>query len=345
MMLSEDEINEKYLTELFIKKNIISKDNYIISMTKDFKNSEGSLAFSSTLKYLKNEETLPKAIFIKLDKIHSNQHYKNLTRNEINFYRLIENCKIDWKPKIIDANYNDQFSYLILENIADTYMESEYDADIELYKIAVRNIAEYHNKFRKLKLDNVNYEKYNPMDYKCVNLKFLLYNHKKMIHLLGENYTDEMESIFNDITYKLEINLRKINRYLYYKKSTIVHGDFHLKNCLFNKKNPQENMAIIDWQWWNFGVGTYDIAHLLNLYLPKRYKNKELEILKIYYDKLKELGYKYTWDECLKDYKLFTTLNLFKPSIYAVSCKLRRKSKFWAEFINNIISSYNNLNI
>lgn len=345
MIFVEDDINSNYLTTLFKSKGIIDKENCVVSMTKELQNSEGSLSFASDITYSENKNTLPKSIFIKLDKIRGSKHYKNLTRNEIDFYRLSQKYKIDFIPKMIDAGYDNQFSYLILEDLSETHFVCEYESSIDFYKIAAKKIAESHNKFKQLKLCDFTIGKHSPISHKAIDLDLILYNYIQILSLLGENLTKENKDILDSAWHKLKNNLGLINNHLSSKQDTIVHGDFHLKNCLFNKKIPNENMIILDWQWWNWGIGTYDMAHLLNLYLPKGYKDREIEVLKVYYDKLKELEYQYSWNECFEDYKLFTTLNLFKPAFYAINCRLRRTSKFWAAFIENIIISYNGLNI
>ncbi|GMQ59558.1 hypothetical protein AN1V17_39550 [Vallitalea sediminicola] len=341
--MSEEEMNPKYLTSLFQANDILQNSNSVVSMTKELQLSEGSLAFSSLLKYHKNNNNLPQTIFIKLDKIRSTKHYKNLMRNEIDYYHMTQKYKMDYMPKILAGSYNDEFSYLILENYSNSHFVNTYETNIEFYKLAAKKIAEHHYICRELNLPTLYQDKYSPMSYKFVDLKSILYNHKQMVCLLGDSLTNKNKDILESVLCKLEENIDSINNYLAYKQHTIIHGDYHLRNCLFNKKNIETNMLIIDWQWCNIGIGTYDMAHLLNLYLPNKYKEKELEILKIYYNKLKELKYNYSWQECLEDYKIFTMLNLFKPAYYAVTCKLRRKTKFWAEFLNSIIISYNNL--
>lgn len=341
MIRDEADINCSALTELFRSKGLMEDTNRIIAMDKVFHHCEGSFSFTVSLEYLKERQKSPPSIFVKLDKVRGGEHYKRLTRNEIEFYNLSQNHDMNlFLPHYMDGWYNDVFSYLILEDLSEEYISSEYSSDLDYFYIAVERIAAFHASCRNLNISKSSCNPYAPFE-SSVDLNLISNNHEKMLSLLGDRLDKRTKDLLADALLFLQSNRAEINQGVNSKKSTIIHGDFHLKNCLFNKQNSQENLKIIDWQWWNFGIGTYDIAHLLNLYLPKEWKDKEFDILKTYYNKLVEHGFtEYAWSECLNDYMIFTTLNLFKPALYAISCELRRRKDFWISFIDNIVTSF-----
>jgi len=345
VICNEADINCTTLTDIFRKKNIIDCDDSITDMQKAYHCSEGSLAFTLSLKYLKKQNNAPASVFVKLDKTRGGEHYKKLTRNELAFYKLSQGCDFgSFIPKYIDGWYNDDFSYLILEDLSSAYISQDYASDYEYFQMAVKKLAKFHSYCWKLGIYKTPVPAFTPVS-GLADLDLIVENHEKMLLLLNGTLDERLKSTLNDALSFLKSNVKQINQTLQTRRFTVIHGDFHLKNCMFLAENPHNDLKIIDWQWWNLGIGTYDVAHLLNLYLPVELKFAELNIFKLYFERLCECSFAdYSWDEALNDYRIFTMLNLFKPDLYAINCRLRRQKDFWTSFINNIAISYNNIN-
>lgn len=340
MIINEEQINLQFLTNLLWNQKVLPQFNCITKIQKNIKNSEGSLTYSYLLTYRENNRELPQAIYVKFDKIRASTHYKNLTRNEIDFYQNIGSICKDFIVGMYEGAYSEQLSYLLLEDYSNTHYVSPYETDIKFYNIAARRIAEFHHYCSTDRLTYIKSFDYCPMSYNAVDIRLIKANHQEFTKLLNGYLSMDEITLLEQAISHMELKLDDINRYLQSNQNTIIHGDFHLMNCLFHMKNEEHDMRIIDWQWWGYGIGTYDIAHLLNLYLPTKLKSQELTILKTYYDHLVCLGTMLTWGECILQYQLFTMMNLFKPAHYAIHCKLRRKKIFWKEFLDNIIISY-----
>ncbi|MBY9080765.1 phosphotransferase [Paenibacillus sp. HN-1] len=341
MLRNEEDINPSSMTELLRSKGLLEPDNIVQAISKELHSCEGSQAFTLYLEYLHHPVRSPASVFMKLNKVRGGEHYKRLTRNEIAFYQLSAGYGLDgFVPKAIDSGYDHDFSYLILDDLSESYTaQPGYSSNAELFYMAVERLAEFHSLCWKLNLAHAECEKHTPFMSE-VDLELLTGNHDRMMHMLEHELSQDAKRQLNGACNWIKEHITEINLNIESKKLTLIHGDFHLNNCLFSKTN-QRNVKIVDWQWWDFGIGTYDIAHILNLYLPIELKHSELDILQAYYRALTRSGFAdYDWAECLLDYQLFTTLNLFKPALYAVSCRLRRQKEFWAAFIANILASY-----
>lgn len=93
---------------------------------------------------------------------------------------------------------------------------------------------------------------------------------------------------------------------------TVVHGDFRPDNMLFDAKNGQHPLAIVDWQTIDRGNGLLDVAFLLGTALdPQDRRAHEEELLRQYFEALVAGGVRgYDWAQCWTDYR--------RHAVYAV---------------------------
>ncbi len=87
---------------------------------------------------------------------------------------------------------------------------------------------------------------------------------------------------------------------------TIVHGDYRLDNLFFATEKGGEPLAVIDWQIANRGIGTFDVGYFLTGNVDVKLRSScEMDFLKMYHDTLLKGGVKeYSWDDCLRDYRM-----------------------------------------
>lgn len=99
------------------------------------------------------------------------------------------------------------------------------------------------------------------------------------------------------------------------KNVTIVHGDLRQGNMLFPRYDPTEKTVLIDWQLWEVGVPTDDLAFFISLSLPPSLRSKfERQLLKSYFDNLLKIGVvDYPWALFVKDYKVSLLLASVAP--------------------------------
>ena len=99
------------------------------------------------------------------------------------------------------------------------------------------------------------------------------------------------------------------------KSKTFLHGDIHFWNILFPRDPSTHAVRIFDWNSWDIGKGTNDLAYMLGLHwYPSLRMRFEKTLLKRYRDRLVENGVEeYSWDDCWLDYRESCIMNLFIP--------------------------------
>jgi thiamine kinase-like enzyme len=95
--------------------------------------------------------------------------------------------------------------------------------------------------------------------------------------------------------------------------TTVTHGDAHLGNFLY-PDTLDGTAVIVDWQFWNIGIGTYDLRHLLGSALDNEMKKHQEELVRYYYQILFDgESVTYSWEACWADYRKGILDNLFMP--------------------------------
>lgn len=138
-------------------------------------------------------------------------------------------------------------------------------------------------------------------------------NFPKIIEDSGDNLKPEWEDICRKsiaVWPKLMIDRIQSGKGL-----TMIHGDFHLWNIFFPVDAQNDHPLILDWETFRRGFGPYDLAYMLissdDIALRRRW---EQPLLKRYHDGLLAGGIeKYTWKDCVEDYRLGVMANLFPP--------------------------------
>ena len=95
---------------------------------------------------------------------------------------------------------------------------------------------------------------------------------------------------------------------------TLLHGDAHFWNFLYPREKSAEHIRVIDWNSWDIGRATDDLAYMIGLHwYPERRKAYETELLRHYHHRLQENGISYQWNEMWWDYRLSIIMDLFIP--------------------------------
>jgi hypothetical protein len=109
---------------------------------------------------------------------------------------------------------------------------------------------------------------------------------------------------------RLKHHVALVKRYLGQPPRTLLHGDFHLHNLLFDSTRGARTLTVIDWQACCRGRATRDLVHFLVTGLPPdRRRAHELALLQLYHTTLTEHGVRdYSFEQCFHDYR-FTMLD------------------------------------
>lgn len=96
---------------------------------------------------------------------------------------------------------------------------------------------------------------------------------------------------------------------------TFLHGDIHFWNFLFPKETSKHEIRIFDWNSWDIGKGTNDLAYMIGLHwYPDLRQRYEEHLLKHYHNNLLEQNIaNYLWDDFWLDYRESCIMNLFIP--------------------------------
>jgi hypothetical protein len=100
----------------------------------------------------------------------------------------------------------------------------------------------------------------------------------------------------------------------------VWHCDFPLDNLLFDGKNGQVPLAVVDWQSVTWADGTIDASYFLGASLPTEIRREyETDLVRGYHRALAEGGVTdYSWDDCWEDYRVNTIAGLLVAITAAV---------------------------
>lgn len=129
------------------------------------------------------------------------------------------------------------------------------------------------------------------------------------IESLGDRISDERRQI---IQQALPTISRSFNRDA---NTTLIHGDAHFWNFMFPMDPSAQKAWIIDWNMWDIGRGTDDLAYMMGLHwYPERRSRLEEPLLRRYHAQLMAHGISdYKWDTLWNDYRLSCVRNLLIP--------------------------------
>ena len=120
--------------------------------------------------------------------------------------------------------------------------------------------------------------------------------------------------------------IRRLNAYtaLFWTQQrgplTVIHGDFRPDNMLFDAKDGEVPLAVLDWQTIDHGNGLLDVAFLLGTALdPDLRRDQEHELVRRYFDALIAGGVQgYDWSQCWDDYRFHACYGLYFLTIAAM---------------------------
>jgi 5-methylthioribose kinase len=133
--------------------------------------------------------------------------------------------------------------------------------------------------------------------------------------------TDNAENVPGDTFALLEqciplirqFELQKVQRVQENQITTILHRDAHLKNFLYPRVTNAET-RIVDWQFWDLGIGAFDLRHLLGSAFTPKLRRYQKELVRYYHQVfMKDFDVNYSWETCWSDYCKGIVDNLFMP--------------------------------
>lgn len=135
----------------------------------------------------------------------------------------------------------------------------------------------------------------------------------QILQKIGQQLTTEQRAFCEQAVLRwpdLLIELTKNDRQL-----TLIHGDYHHYGNIWLPYDSSGTIKILDWETWKRGIGVYDLAYLL-VYEEEARRQWEHTLLERYHQQLIIRGIDYTWDQCLRDYRLSLLACLFPPLLW-----------------------------
>ncbi|OWK28575.1 phosphotransferase [Sphingomonas mucosissima] len=114
---------------------------------------------------------------------------------------------------------------------------------------------------------------------------------------------------------------------------TLTHGDFRLDNMLFDARDGEVPLAVLDWQSPSIGLGAVDVAYFLGMALSiEDRRAHERHLLDYYLEQLRGYGVSdYGYDDLYRDYRL-TLLSGVSTAVFA-SASTKRTERGDAMFL------------
>ena len=342
-MITKDDVLSK------INNDLVFQIHNMLDLKSDEKYKISNITATSTA-YIINivkQNTDRIEYFIKTSRKNAESDLeKRLGRREVDFYNFINKQNLKVYPNIPKCfkcfSTKDKYDYyIVLEDLSKKYLNAEKInfCNKEHWKYAVNALANFHMLFWNnipdsyLKLNQGSLNEIERDNIKLYN-SFIKFAEYCSIRLNNDAY----KIIKHSIPIEKKIAIEQYRRYQNKENLTIVHGDAHNNNFLY-PKSKKKCAYIIDWQFWDFGIGTYDLRHLLGLGLNNRMRKYQKELVEYYYEiitRRKDLNY--SWDECWRDYKLGIIDNLFMPIWQYVG--FHWEYDRWKETLKNVIDNY-----
>lgn len=114
---------------------------------------------------------------------------------------------------------------------------------------------------------------------------------------------------------------------------TLTHGDFRLDNMLFDARDGEVPLAVLDWQSPAIGLGAVDVAYFMGLAISIEDRRRhERHLLGYYLDRLRSHGVRgYDYDALYRDYRL-TLMSAVATAVFA-SASTKRTERGDAMFL------------
>ena len=234
------------------------------------------------------------------------------------FYRQIA----EWMreipvPKCYFAQQNEDKSQAIflLEDLSDTHFQTEWPVppSLELCEAAIDCLATFHAFWwNDPRLETEFREKVTRGNYWTGRLNEAMEKLPSFLDFIGDRVSAYRKGIYEKV-------LASSNHHWMPGSTrgakTFLHGDIHFWNYLFPKDPSNNEIRVFDWNSWDIGKGTNDLAYMIGLHwYPDLRQTREQALLRRYHDNLFEQGVSnYSWDDCWLDYRESCIMNLFIP--------------------------------
>jgi len=212
-------------------------------------------------------------------------------------------------------NEDNSRSIFLIEDLTDTHYQTEWPVppSLELCEMAIDCIAAFHAFWwNDSRLETEFRQEAKKGNYWTGRLNEAIDKLPEFLDFINDRLSKERTGIYEKV-------LASSNRYWMPDSTrngkTFLHGDIHFWNFLFPNDPSRNKIMIFDWNSWDIGKGTNDLAYTMGLhwYPDLRQRHEQLLLMR-YHNKLLDQGVSnYSWDDCWLDYRESCIMNLFIP--------------------------------
>lgn len=348
MMSNPPVIDKGYISNILnLSKSQLISNVEVLEVTET--NTALVIKFKALIKEAGNDVST-RSFFIKTIKYDADTHvYDSLSLKEVEFYKFIQNIdnvKLPM-PKCFDSYISeDKAKYLLLlEDVSEEFSgpdQNEFCSE-NIWISAASSLAKFHAAFwnsEKIENKSVSIDSKEKLNF---HIKSARENYDKFIKYVGNRFDNETIKMYEHaIKISLELEMERYERLADKNNITLIHGDSHIYNFMF-PHNKNKTPIIVDFQFWNAGIGAGDVAHLTREAFPKEGREKlHRLIIEKYHETLLKQGVQgYSFEDCLKDYRKQVACMLLIP-VWQYTC-FNIEYDEWIRDIPSLVLNYKSL--
>jgi thiamine kinase-like enzyme len=249
-----------------------------------------------------NDGALPSSVFVKIT---NPTDADTIGRKEVSFYREI-------LPRFADrsaflrcyfAEYRDDHCVFLFEDLSESHTNTEWPLPqtATQCELAVDRLADLHAAWWESRELEPLIGPFPSRDELLQQAEAAAPLFEDFIAFMGDRLTHDQQALLRFVIERIGVF---IDRFVSYDGMTFIHGDNHLWNFLFPKVSTAST-KIIDWQFWEYGLGAEDLANMIAMqWSPGRRRQHEDRLLRRYHTKLEQNGVRnYSFETLLDDYR------------------------------------------
>lgn len=236
---------------------------------------------------------------------------------ELFFYQAIAPTSPPFHPACYLAGYNDEadITWLLLEDMSHTHFQTQWPLPpgLEVCTACVEQLARFHACWCQDPRLEEEYPAHLPSERSWEGrIELAIQEFPGFVDFMQERLSEQRLAIFERL---LACPRQDWRPGAPTPNKTLLHGDAHFWNFLYPKAANQGRIQIIDWNMWDIGRATDDLAYMIALHwYPERRQRFEDPMLQHYLRILLENGVDgYDWKDLWFDYRLSAICNLFIP--------------------------------
>lgn len=306
------EMTSKRLTEVLRRAGGVQKGEVVSIEVVEHTYEKGYVSHVARLQATYAPDAVgvcPRRLFLKMTKPDLYPEILEVGRREVAFYQAMQQVSAEMPiPTCYEAVFDPErgLAHLLLEDLSESHFQQTLPLPPSNRHCAmiVEGLARMHRYWWERKsLDRdlgevVSEEKLVKQQQRLEESlpDFLVFMGEALLPTQRRVYEKIAGSSFLDRYQERLMNRRRI---------TVVHGDAHPGNIMLPRDPSLNQIALVDWQLWEIGVGTNDLAFLMaRRWWPERRHHLEKQLLHRYHEVLCEDGLlDYSWDACWRDYR------------------------------------------